>query len=73
MPTCSMESDFADTDEMRFSASEYNALMNLMMASDPWPTTEIQKRTITDLLNEEANRRNYDDWIEAYHAFNGNL
>ena len=73
MPTCSMESDFADTDEMRFSASEYSALMNLMMVSDPWPTTEIQKRTITDLLNEEAKRRNYDDWIEAYHAFNGNL
>lgn len=56
-------------EEMRFSAQEFGALMNLMMVSDPYPNASVEETRLKDMLNEEARVRGYDDWIDAYHAF----
>ena len=58
-------------DEMRFSAQEYGALLTLVMVSDPWPTTEINRDRIVEMLDAEARAREYNDWIHAYHEMCG--
>ena len=52
---------------MRFSAQEYGTLCDWLMASDPWPLSELKRDRIEEMLNEEAEARGYDDWIQAYH------
>jgi hypothetical protein len=46
---------------------ELNALCNLLMVCDPWPTCERD----LDLLHQYADRVSRDhgftDWIDAYH------
>jgi len=37
------------------------------MASDPFPTDPASETVIVDMLDEEAQERGYDDWVEAYH------
>lgn len=64
------EIPMADSDtDLRFSAQEYGALLRLLMVSDPWPTEQIDRRRIVEMLNEEARQRGYKDWTAAYHDF----
>jgi len=52
------------------SDEAFRELLNLFMASDPWPLEgERSKAVIFGFLCAEASKRGYDDWIEAYHEF----
>uniref|UniRef100_A0A6H1ZA09 Uncharacterized protein n=1 Tax=viral metagenome TaxID=1070528 RepID=A0A6H1ZA09_9ZZZZ len=51
------------------TGDQFKALLDLIMCSDPWPTDKNNQKTIEQLANEEADKRNYNDWIEAYHHF----
>jgi len=52
---------------------EFRALLTLVMCCDPWPVDERIARdlgnqdTILNLLNKEARKRGFDNWVEAYH------
>lgn len=54
-------------DDLRFTAQEYGTLCDWLMASDPFPLPESQRNRIESMLNDEAERRGYDDWVQAYH------
>lgn len=56
-----------DLPELRFTAREYGTLLNWFMASDPWPTTQLENDRMKTMLDEEAQRRGWDSWVEAYH------
>lgn len=49
--------------------TEFRALLDLMMCSDPWPIPdgEGQRQVLEQLLNQESRRRGYTHWTEAYH------
>ncbi len=40
--------------------------MALLMCSDPWPES-VPKDALDAFADEEARKRGFDDWIEAYH------
>lgn len=39
------------------------------MVSDPWVLTDKQESEMLNELNAEAQKRDYKDWVEAYHEF----
>jgi len=39
------------------------------MCSDPWPLSEVKRDRMKRMLNDEAQERGYDDWVEAYHEW----
>ena len=49
------------------SAQEFAALLRWKMVSDPFPGEPLTEDRITEMLNREAESRNYDDWVHAYH------
>lgn len=53
--------------EYNLSAQEFGALLRLFMVSDPWPTSEIDRQRMKEMLDREARSRDYDDWVHAYH------
>lgn len=48
---------------------QFRALLNLVMASDPTPLSDEEDDTVRDLLANEAHKRGFMDWIEAFHDF----
>lgn len=48
---------------------EFLALMNLMMVSDPFPTTHEDQSILKRLLLKESKARGYESWTVAYHEF----
>lgn len=54
-------------DEHQFNAQEFGTLCDWLMASDPFPLSTSKRKRIEAMLNDEAERRGYDDWIQAYH------
>ena len=50
---------------------QFRALLNLFMCADPWPSFNCDRDVILSLLEEEAKRYGYSDWVEAYHCFKG--
>lgn len=56
--------------EHNFSAQEFGALLRLLMVSDPWPTTEIDRDRLIEMMQEESQSRNYKSWVQAYHEIN---
>lgn len=55
------------TSKHNLSAQEFGVLLRLLMVSDPWPLSELDRDTLVEVLNEESRSRNYDDWTHAYH------
>jgi hypothetical protein len=49
------------------SNPKFRALMDWFMVSDPWPLKEDAHLQLLEFLNQEANKRGHDSWIEAYH------
>lgn len=51
--------------------TEFRALLDLVMCSDPWPIPdgEAQRQVLEQLLNQTARSRSYTHWTEAYHDF----
>lgn len=47
---------------------QFKCFLEWLMCSDPWPASPEGRETMEALANEEAWRRKYRDWIEAYHA-----
>lgn len=54
--------------EKRIDDRTFDALMSLMMVSDPWPIDLADQDRIDTMLNREARARGYDGWIQAYNA-----
>ena len=52
--------------EHNLSAQEFAALLELYGEADPLPVSEIDGNRIRELLNEEAQSRDYESWVEAY-------
>ena len=50
---------------------EFRALLDLIMCCDPWPVADDgeNQRFIQLLADREARRREFPDWISAYHEF----
>lgn len=49
---------------------EFRAFMDLLMCSDPWPVDDKNNQAIIEALaDKEAKRRQFGDWITAYHMF----
>jgi hypothetical protein len=55
--------------EHDLSAQEFGALLRWKMQSDPMPVSEVDSDRVIGFLNDEAESRGYDDWVEAYHDF----
>lgn len=51
------------------SDEQFRALMNLIMLSDPTPLPQPEDEAIQQLADEEAQKRGFLNWIEAYHRF----
>jgi hypothetical protein len=48
---------------------QLKAFVTLMMCSDPWPVDEPGNQAIIEkFADEESQKHNFRDWIEAYHA-----
>ena len=45
----------------------YRTLLSLWMCSDPWPLSEVERDVFEAALQEEAERRGFKDFIDAYH------
>lgn len=67
---------------MRITDHEFRALLDLFMASDPWPVTVPNEtggtgrqtdlenhNAIQDCLDRNAKARGFDTWVDAYHLF----
>lgn len=62
------ENEACDRCGQRLTDEEFRMLLDLMMASDPWPISVHQHVIMAGLLSEEAEERGYDDgWVVAYH------
>jgi len=52
---------------------EFTQFLKLLMCSDPWPMEGDEgvqtKNTLTSWANKEAQKRGFDNWIQAYHEF----
>lgn len=51
--------------------TQFRALLNLMMCSDPWPISGLSGKLDEDALlaycDRVAKSLGYNNWIEAYH------
>ena len=54
---------------------DFRALLDLMMCCDPWPINDMadpsNAKIIKDMLLLGSVKRNYPNWIDAYHNFEG--
>jgi len=47
---------------------EYRAFLDLMMCSDPWPVPDnVGQQLLEAFADDQAKKRGFDNWIEAYH------
>ena len=46
----------------------YRDLLDLFMASDPWPLSVEANNRVGNFLSVEAQDRDMNDWVEAFHA-----
>lgn len=68
-----MSDEPADTEHKAISDDALRELLDLFMASDPWPLEGDRDRSVLfGFICAETARRGYDDWIEAYHDFEPN-
>ena len=51
----------------KFTDAEFAALLSWRMQSDPSPIDAYEDAVIKDMLDAEAEKRGYSDWIEAAH------
>lgn len=47
---------------------QFEALLDLMMCSDPWPLQDEARESLIGLANSEAKKRHYDDWVDAFNS-----
>lgn len=54
---------------VRLSHQQFVAVLEWFMVSDPWPLSETTHNIMLNLLNAEAEKRGYANWVDAYHRF----
>ena len=49
---------------------EYRAFLDLLMCSDPWPVNNFphSQEILKNFAHEEAVKRGFANWIDAYHG-----
>lgn len=55
--------------ETRLTPGEFRELMDLVMASDPWPLDGESSVFVQGLLADEARARGFGGYIEAYNGY----
>lgn len=50
---------------------QFRAFLDLMMVSDPWPLDDQANRILMGFADDESRKRNFPEWITAYHEFDG--
>ena len=50
---------------------QFRAFLDLMMVSDPWPLDPQANKTLEEFADAESKKRGYEEWITAYHEFDG--
>lgn len=69
----SLVPEWAIHHRVQLSDEQYRALLDLMMCSDPWPldgeSGDREHGVLVELLDAEAKRRGWDNWVVAYHEF----
>jgi hypothetical protein len=51
---------------------EFRAMLDLVMCCDPWPVEMdmgLNEAIIKDMVLLESVKRNYPNWVDAYHNF----
>jgi hypothetical protein len=48
--------------------NQFKAILALLMCSDPWPIEGANQAIVEAWANEEAVRRGYLSWFDAYMA-----
>jgi len=61
--------DKAEMGERQFSDFEFRTLLDLYMVVDPWPLTDLHEWQFRKMLETEAKRRGFRNWVQAYHNF----
>jgi len=46
---------------------EFRAFLDLLMCSDPWPTTCVGHILLSAFADKLALEYGFDDWIDAYY------
>ena len=54
---------------MRLSDEEFRALVDLLIWIDPWSYGRSSQSILEGLADSEAKKRNFDNWIVAFHEF----
>ena len=47
---------------------QLRVLCELMMVSDPWLLSSGDQAIFEEMLNEEARKQGFTDWLDAYHS-----
>jgi hypothetical protein len=47
---------------------QLRVLCELMMVSDPWLLSSDDQAIFEEMLNEEARKQGFTDWLDAYHS-----
>lgn len=58
---------FRLTAESRLTDSQFRHLLDLLMASDPWPLSGEANEELVELADAEAAARGFENWIVAFH------
>lgn len=59
------------SDETTLSDNDLSTLLAWLMVSDPWALSDGHRDRMIRMLNDEAERRGFEDWIDAYHELHG--
>lgn len=52
---------------------QFEAFLELLMVSDPWPLGDREHRALLAYANAESGKRGYDGWIHAFHEMGDGL
>jgi hypothetical protein len=55
------------SEQRGMNGTEFRAVLDWWMVSDPWPSNQVPKEVIDDWLEREAQQRGYQNLIAAYH------
>lgn len=55
------------SERLKISRDEFRHLLDLFMASDPWPLDDREHGAIQDMLNRFSKEHGFRSWTAAYH------
>jgi len=54
--------------EKLIAANQLRSTLSWFMQSNPWPLEECEQEIIEAMLNAEAQKYGYKDWVAAFHT-----